>query len=209
MSAGAMGAAVGRRMYVFELICGPFFPLSKLVETLSSSQNTAFDVHTIVEGRSQETKDRATKASFKLSKSLEDLIDDTSILVSILPPAEAVPFAEKVLNIVSIRPDRGERFTFVDCNAISPTTTREIAQMFASKSMATFVDGSIVGGPPKEGYSPTFYFSGDGDAAERLQESFQSSGIVVKTLSGGIGAASALKMVSSPPRPSSAISGWS
>lgn len=58
------------------------------------------------------------------------------------------------------------------------------------------MDGSIAGGPPKEGYSPVFYFSGEGDAAKKLDEKMRGSGITVKTLEGGIGAASALKMVS-------------
>lgn len=149
----------------------------------------------MVEGRSQATKDRAIKASFKLSKSLEDLIEHTDILLSILPPGDAVSLAESSLSILSNRSNRGENYTFVDCNAVSPATTRKIADLFTQSSKATFVDASIVGGPPKEGYSPTFYFSGKEDAAIKLEKSFQGSGITVKTLSGGVGAASALKMV--------------
>lgn len=150
----------------------------------------------MVEGRSQATKDRAVTAGFKLSKSLEHLIEHTDILLSILPPGDAVPLAESSLFILSNLPNQGESFTYVDCNAISPATSRKIADLFSQSSRATFVDGSIVGGPPKEGYSPLFYFSGKDDAAVKLEKSFQGSGLSVKTLSGGVGAASALKMVS-------------
>lgn len=158
-------------------------------------QSLSYQIFTIVEGRSQATRERAERASFKLSKTLEELIGSTSIILSILPPADAVSFSRDVLHILSTRPDGGHGFTFADCNAISPSTTRLIAKEFASSSKATFVDGSIVGGPPKEGYSPTLYLSGDGTAAEQLHESLKDSGLIIKTLNGGVGAASALKMV--------------
>ena len=56
---------------------------------------------------------------------------------------------------------------------------------------ATFVDGGIVGGPPRSGYSPKIYLSGE--AAPRAAE-LTKYGLEMPIQPGPIGAASAMKM---------------
>ena len=79
----------------------------------------------------------------------------------------------------------------MDCNAISPATAAEVAAIIAPTG-AAFVDGGIIGGPPREdGYTPVLYVSGP--EAERLARSATRARCPHVT-PGPIGAASALKM---------------
>jgi 3-hydroxyisobutyrate dehydrogenase-like beta-hydroxyacid dehydrogenase len=82
---------------------------------------------------------------------------------------------------------------FVDCNAVSPDTAREIAAVFARVGVP-FVDGAIIGLPPKPGEpSPHFYMAGETqDTARALP--LTEHGLDVRVLDGPVGAASALKM---------------
>ncbi|KAF8317149.1 6-phosphogluconate dehydrogenase C-terminal domain-like protein [Clavulina sp. PMI_390] len=172
MSAGSMGAAVGHRI----------------------TQNSRFETYTVVAGRSEATQARARDAGFKLSPSLGELIATTDVLFSILPPGDAIPFVREALPHIKGLPDRGAQYTFVDCNAVAPATSRTIAGLFEAECAASFVDGSIVGGPPKEGYSPAIYLSAKDDGAAKLEKQLDGWGIITHVLDGGVGAASALKM---------------
>ncbi|KAF8317150.1 6-phosphogluconate dehydrogenase C-terminal domain-like protein [Clavulina sp. PMI_390] len=172
LSAGSMGAAVGRRII----------------------QNPRFETYTVVEGRSEATQARARDSGFKLSPSLGELIASTDILISILPPGEAIPFVREALTYIQRLLDHGAHYTLVDCNALAPATTRMMAELVEAESAATFVDGSIVGLPPREGHSPAFYFSSKGDGAAKLGKQLEGWGLITHVLDGGVGAASALKM---------------
>jgi hypothetical protein len=55
---------------------------------------------------------------------------------------------------------------YVDCNAVSPQTAERIAAI-VEPTGAAFVDGGIIGGPPRDGYSPAIYASGP--TAERTK----------------------------------------
>jgi 3-hydroxyisobutyrate dehydrogenase-like beta-hydroxyacid dehydrogenase len=80
---------------------------------------------------------------------------------------------------------------YVDCNAVSPRTTERVGAVIAETG-AAFVDGGIIGGPPRPGYDgPVLYVSG---ADARKVEWLAAHGLVVRVVEGGIGAASALKM---------------
>jgi len=170
VSAGQMGAAIGERI----------------------NSNAQYQVLTVVEGRSQSTVDRASQANLEASPSLTVLVSSVDILLSILPPSDAIPFATTVASHVINREDKGAGFTFADCNAISPESVRQVRDLFISP--ITFVDASIIGCPPREGYSPTLYMSGEDDSAVKCAQSLKDCGVTIKTLGGGVGAASALKM---------------
>jgi 3-hydroxyisobutyrate dehydrogenase-like beta-hydroxyacid dehydrogenase len=80
---------------------------------------------------------------------------------------------------------------YVDCNAVSPPTKIEIGHVIA-KAGSPFVDGSIIGGPPRAGYDgPSIYASG-GDAGRFV--ALNDFGLIVRVMDGPIGAASAMKM---------------
>jgi 3-hydroxyisobutyrate dehydrogenase-like beta-hydroxyacid dehydrogenase len=73
---------------------------------------------------------------------------------------------------------------------VSPETARRIGETVAATG-ASFVDGGIIGGPPRDGYTPRLYVSGP-DA--RRVEDLNQFGLDVRAVAGGIGAASALKL---------------
>lgn len=110
------------------------------------------------------------------------------IFLSIVPPAQAVPLAQ---HYASIFKEAGRSPVYVDCNAISPQSVARIAGIMHD-STAAFVDGGIIGAPPKPGTAgPVLYCSGD--AAPAI-EALGRAGLRVHVLPAGIGAASALKM---------------
>ena len=160
---GAMGAAIGRR----------------LVEN-------GVEVQTSLTGRSAASASRAEAAG--MHPVADEAIAECAIILSIVPPAEAVGLAERLAPVLA-RTDH--RPLYVDCNAISPRTTLAVAAAL-SATRARFVDGSIIGGPPPPGGSaPTIYVSGpDADAVTALA----AHGLVVKPLDDRLGSASALKM---------------
>ncbi|HEY0120969.1 MAG TPA: DUF1932 domain-containing protein [Rhizobium sp.] len=143
-------------------------------------------VLTSLEGRSAATIGRA-KAAGMNAVGLDGVIK-ADIILSIVPPAEAVGVAE-ALSVVLRR--NGRRTIFMDCNAISPKTMTQVASVFGS-DCGNVLDGSIIGGPPKPGQKgPKLYVSGD--AANRSGV-LADHGLQVRRIEGTIGAASALKM---------------
>ncbi|NTJ67155.1 NAD(P)-dependent oxidoreductase [Agrobacterium rhizogenes] len=163
IGAGAMGSAIGRR----------------LVENGAR-------VVTYLEGRSASTIERAKTAGMEPVGL--DAIAASRLILSIVPPAEAVGVAKQIA--AELR-RVGAKTTFMDCNAISPRTMTEIAAIFGS-DCGVVLDGSIIGGPPKPGQKgPKLYVSGDtaGDSGVLVEY-----GLQVRRIEGAVGAASALKM---------------
>lgn len=181
VSAGAMGSAVGARL-----------------------AQAACTVLTNLDGRSPATRERARKAGMQ-DVPLTELAQRASIVLSILPPGDAASFAGLYVDAFkSVRSapaggtDGGERVIFADCNAVAPPTVKAIAANFAGLPIA-FVDAGIIGGPPSDGYNPTFYASvdtADGAALDKFVR-LEEYGLKVTALRGdgtGVGDASALKM---------------
>ena len=159
---GAMGAGVGGR----------------LVER-------GLHVITSLAGRSEASAQRAKAAGMIAATDQECAQAD--FFLSICPPSEAMALAEKMSEL--IKPNN-KKPIYVDCNAVSPPTKVRIGEVVA-KSGAPFVDGGIIGLPPKEGYSPYLHVSGaDAEKVTALNE----FGIKVNLVEGTVGAASALKM---------------
>ena len=80
---------------------------------------------------------------------------------------------------------------YLDANAVSPATAREIAEA-ATQGGARFVDGGIVGPPAVRPGTTQLYLSGDG--APEMAALFAGSALEAVDLEAEIGAASALKM---------------
>jgi len=160
---GMMGSAVGQRL----------------------AQN-GIEVRTALAGRSEATVARA-KAAGMVGVS-DEQIAASDIILSILPPGDALGLAERLapaLRATARKP------VYVDCNALDPATVLRIARV-VEETGATFVDGGIIGGPPKAGYDgPKIYLSGE--AAARAAE-LTKYGLVMPIQPGPIGAASAMKM---------------
>ncbi|WP_117192536.1 NAD(P)-dependent oxidoreductase [Rhizobium terrae] len=163
IGAGAMGSGIGAR----------------LVEGGAT-------VLTYLEGRSAATKDRARTAGMQTA-GLEDIVA-ADIVLSIVPPAEAVSVARQVAEAAR---KSGRPVVVIDCNAISPATMKEVASAFDG-SPVEVLDGSIIGMPPKPGDAgPRIYVSGD---VQNRSAALGAHGLSVRRIDGPIGAASALKM---------------
>jgi putative dehydrogenase len=143
-------------------------------------------VLTVLAGRSAASRARATAAGMS-AVSLERLVE-ADFLLSIVPPATALSFAEQMAALLA---SAERKPVFVDCNAVNPATVQRI-DLVMSATGTPFVDAAIFGPPPQPGWpGPHFYASGA--SAARFQ-TLSSYGLDIRVLEGPIGAASALKM---------------
>lgn len=118
----------------------------------------------------------------------DQALAEAAVFLSIVPPDQAVGLAERMAGAIR---RCGSSPLYVDLNAISPATARAVGDALEG-SGGRYVDGSIIGPPPREGGSGTsFYLAGPNAQAAMALEGF---GLRVKRLEGEIGAASALKM---------------
>jgi len=123
------------------------------------------------EGRSESTATRA--APFEDAGTARALAKTASVIISVCPPHAAREVAASVDGFEGI---------YVDANAISPATAREIGG----------VDGGIVGPPPRDGATTRLYLSGrDAEAVARL---FAGTAVEPRVLGDEVGTASAMKM---------------
>jgi len=160
---GMMGAAVGKRLV-----------------------DNGVKVLTSLKGRSSETAERAKAAG--MTTATDEEIAATDFILSILPPGDALSFAERFVPALTAS---NAKPVFVECNAINPQTVERVAAVIAPTS-CPFVDAGIIGQPPKPGDAgPRFYASGS--AAPRFA-TLRDYGLDVRVLDGAMSAASALKM---------------
>ncbi|HUI36815.1 MAG TPA: NAD(P)-binding domain-containing protein, partial [Gaiellaceae bacterium] len=113
-------------------------------------------------GRTAETRERAEAAG------LDDVgtpaeVARNGVIFSICPPHAALEVAR------SLGPFEG---LYVDANAVSPATAQEVAEVVHAAG-GRFVDGGIVGSPPREAGSTRLYLSGD--EADTVAELFADS----------------------------------
>lgn len=145
-------------------------------------------VVTLLTGRSAASQERAKKAG--MAGVSADSLVDVDLLLSVVPPANALTFAEATsFALKSAR----RKPTFVDCNAVSPATVRHIHAVIEATG-TPFVDAGIIGFPPVPGKTtaqPRIYASGEQAVA---LEPLRECGLDIRVLQAPIGAASALKM---------------
>ena len=144
-------------------------------------------VLTCLEGRSARTKSLSDKAGIVDVPTLEELVAESQILLSITI-SEVVPTL--CTQVAAAVQETGTDLLFAECNAIAPQVSREMEPIIA-KSGARYVDASIVGGPPRDGSSPRFYASGE-HAGELAQ--LRDYGLDVRPVGEEIGQASGIKM---------------
>ena len=77
------------------------------------------EVITCLDGRSARTRGLAAAAGLRDAGSLEAVVAEADLVLSILPPEAALAQAEAVAAAMAAP---GARPTYVDCNAVSPTT---------------------------------------------------------------------------------------
>ena len=145
------------------------------------------EVRTLLSGRSAASAERARAAGMIAVADESELVSGADFFLSILPPGEALALARRMVPALTTA---ARKPIYVDCNAVSPQTAQEIARVIESTG-AAFVDGGIIGGPPRQGYSPAIYASGP--AAEKTA-ALRDCGIDWRIIDGPNGAASGLKM---------------
>ena len=149
--------------------------------------DNGFNVITCLEGRSSRTKELAEKGNFRVVDSMDQMVQEADLILSILVPSRAKDLAEEV-SAAMIR--TGGTSYFVDCNAISPKSAKELEAIINSAG-GNFIDGGIIGTAPAKGDTPRFYVSGpDAQVATELN----GKGIIVKSVGNEIGQASGIKM---------------
>jgi len=141
--------------------------------------------HTVLwasEGRSPATLARAKAAGLSDAGTIAAVAGRAGAILSVCPPHAAADVAWAV---------HGFRGLYVDANAISPGTAREIAQMITD-SGGRYVDGGIIGLPPSGPGSTRLYLSGP-DAAT-IQALFAGTDLDARIAGQALTAASAVKM---------------
>ena len=160
---GAMGSAIGAR----------------LVEHGAR-------VLTSLDGRGAASRARAKAAG--MVQAAEADLAAADLLLSIVPPADAEALAHRLAPALAAS---SKKPVYIDANAISPETVGRVAEIIAGTG-APFLDGAILGLPPKPGTpGPRFHVSGP-DTAPAL--ALRDLGLDLRVCPGGIGAASSLKM---------------
>jgi len=148
--------------------------------------HSGLEVRTSLAGRTEATVARARRAG--MIGVSDEQIAASDIILSILPPGDAVALAERFAPVLR---NAAKKPIYVDCNAVSPGTVLRVARVI-EETGATFVDGGIIGGPPTPGSKATrIYLSGEG--ASRVAE-LQNYGLQMPVQPGPIGAASAMKL---------------
>ena len=145
------------------------------------------EVITCLQGRSERTRDLARRANIHDVTSLEELVRQADLVLSILVPAEAVNVAQRIA--AALRTTEANT-PFADCNATSPQTAESINAIITSAG-GRFIDGSIIGGPPGRGTPPRFYVSGP---YSDIMSDLDGKGIAVRPIGDAIGRASGIKM---------------
>ena len=136
------------------------------------------------EDRSAATRARAEADGLHDVHWLNGLVNQSHVILSICPPAFAEDVAESVTML-------GYHRIYVDANAVSPATVRRMSTRI-EETGAHFVDGGIIGGPPRKAGTTRLYLSGE--YAPKVATALAGGPLEVCVLDAPVGAASALKM---------------
>jgi 3-hydroxyisobutyrate dehydrogenase-like beta-hydroxyacid dehydrogenase len=148
-----------------------------------------YRVVTSLAGRSGLSRKLAAAANVENLGSLDEVLANADIFLSILPPSAAIEFARDA----AVRATKqGRRLIYADCNAVSPETVTAIERLF-KPGPADFLDIGIVGPAPRPGtQSPTRFYVAGAVRAELLDLDVPE--IAMRDMGVEIGRASAIKM---------------
>lgn len=140
-----------------------------------------------LDARSERTKELAAAAGLEDVGSVERLVTEASHVLSVMVPSEAVSAAERVAQALQ---STGASPIYADLNAISPGTTKRVGEI-VEEAGARFVDGGIIGGPPRGSVNPRIYLSGPNAPDLAVLE---EHGLILPVIGDQVGQASGLKM---------------
>ena len=143
-------------------------------------------VLTSLTGRSEASAKRASAAG--MTAVADAQLTEADFLMSIVPPGDALGLAKRLAPVLTAA---NKKPVYVECNAVSPRTMLEIADVIGETG-CPFVGAGIIGPPPRPGSTNTkIYASGP---AAPLFAKLNEYGLIVRVLEGPLTAASALKM---------------
>jgi 3-hydroxyisobutyrate dehydrogenase-like beta-hydroxyacid dehydrogenase len=116
-------------------------------------------VVSVLADRSTASRARAVAQGIEEVDDLGAVMARTRILLSIVPPGVASAVADGAARAATAIGAEGR--IFVDCNAISPGRSRQIAGAVRAAGMS-YVDGGLIGAPPSPGRPTALYLSGEG-----------------------------------------------
>jgi 3-hydroxyisobutyrate dehydrogenase-like beta-hydroxyacid dehydrogenase len=151
-------------------------------------REAGLNVHAALDGRSERTRALAHEAGLTDCGSLEKLVATCELVLSVINPGEALGVARQVAAAMK---KTGRRIAFADLNAVSPQTARDADRMIRDAG-GTFIDGGIIGPPPRgEKDKPRIYVAGP-DAY--LMEAIVHPNLLIRVMSERVGDASGVKM---------------
>ena len=150
---------------------------------VGAAASTGHRVLWVSEGRSATTSARASADGLEDVVSLALLVE-AEVILSVCPPQVAGEVARAVAAT-------GFDGLYVDANAVSPDAARSIG-VTVEAAGASFVDGGIIGFPPRTTGSTRLYLSGE--RADEVAGIFTDNPLEARVVDGPPGTASALKM---------------
>ena len=124
-------------------------------------------------GRSPASAARAEAAGLTdVQGGLPELVTSAEVIVSVVPPHAALEVAREVAGA-------GFGGLYVDANAISPATAREVGDIVADGG-ADGVDGGIIGTPPVRPGFIRLYLSGP--RADEVRQLFEDTPVDVRVV---------------------------
>jgi 3-hydroxyisobutyrate dehydrogenase-like beta-hydroxyacid dehydrogenase len=139
----------------------------------------------VPEGRSPATAARAGAAGLTVADGgLAEVVLRSDVILSVCPPHAALDVARRAAGFAGL---------YVDANAISPVTAREVAGVVEAGG-AVYVDGGIIGSPPVAPGHTRLYLSGT--RAPEVRRLFDGTNLEARLVDRdpAVGAASAVKM---------------
>jgi 3-hydroxyisobutyrate dehydrogenase-like beta-hydroxyacid dehydrogenase len=151
-------------------------------------KDKGFTVCTALDKRSERSRKLAREAGLTDVGSIARLIAECDVVLSVMNPGAAVDFAREAA--AAIKAGGHKNRLVVDCNAVAPPTVHEIAALIEGAG-GRFLDGGIIGSPPRGTTKTNLYVSGPG--ATDL-EALAGPQLNVRVVSERIADASAVKM---------------
>jgi putative dehydrogenase len=143
-------------------------------------------VLTSLAARSDTSTKRAQDAGMTAADDAQ--LTEADFVLSIVPPGDALALAKRLAGVLAAA---NKKPTYVDCNAVSPQTVGQIADVIATTGCA-FIGAGIIGPPPRPGSTNTKIYASGPNAIDFAR--LNDFGLIVRVLEGPLTAASALKM---------------
>jgi len=165
LSPGNMGAAVGAQL-----------------------KESGYDVVSCLAERSDYTKRKAEDAGIRDVGTLDAMVREADLILSILDPGKAVSVAEQAADAMT---QSRAAPVYADCNATSPATAKQLQSLIEGAG-GKFIDVGIIGGAPtRRDNFPNFCTSG---AAAALLDELDGKGVKIRFIGPEIGQGSAIKI---------------